>query len=260
MSNKPELEQDKSNIFGTIGSVIGSIVGGPGGAVVGNLLGQTAGGREFNSLQDVFQTGLGTFFNAQMGPAGLAFNAMGGGGGGENNQQAGAGLMGLLGSPQVAQMLAASSGANPQMQALAMGLAQANQQGGDYNSVLGPVFAGIMNQKMLDNRTNTFEPFSDMYNSGERTKYKGTVAPGTPVVNYNKRNAATGGMIDGPGTGTSDSIPAMIYQNGGPVQEAALSDGEFVMTADAVRGAGGGNRDAGAAKMYQMMNQFERRA
>ena len=89
MSNKPELEQDKSNIFGTIGSVIGSIVGGPGGAVVGNLLGQTAGGREFNSLQDVFQTGLGTFFNAQMGPAGLAFNAMGGGGGGgENNQQA----------------------------------------------------------------------------------------------------------------------------------------------------------------------------
>jgi len=52
----------------------------------------------------------------------------------------------------------------------------------------------------------------------------------------------------------------MIYQNGGPVQEARLSDGEFVMTADAVKGAGGGNRNAGAAKMYQMMNQFERMA
>ena len=71
---------------------------------------------------------------------------------------------------------------------------------------------------------------------------------------------AMGGMIDGPGTGTSDSIPAQIYQNGGPVQEARLSDGEFVMTADAVRGAGGGNRDAGAARMYQMMNQLERAA
>jgi len=69
-----------------------------------------------------------------------------------------------------------------------------------------------------------------------------------------------GGMIDGPGTGTSDSIPATIYQNGGPVQEARLSDGEFVMTADAVRGAGNGNRNAGAAKMYQMMNQLERAA
>ena len=32
------------------------------------------------------------------------------------------------------------------------------------------------------------------------------------------------------------------------------------MTEAAVRGAGGGDRDAGAAKMYRMMDQFERRA
>ena len=32
------------------------------------------------------------------------------------------------------------------------------------------------------------------------------------------------------------------------------------MTEAAVKGAGGGNRDRGAAKMYQMMDQFERRA
>jgi hypothetical protein len=44
------------------------------------------------------------------------------------------------------------------------------------------------------------------------------------------------------------------------VQEARLSDGEFVMTADAVKGAGGGNRSKGAAEMYRMMNQFERMA
>ena len=54
-----------------------------------------------------------------------------------------------------------------------------------------------------------------------------------------------GGFSQGPGTGTSDSIPAM------------LSDGEFVMTADAVRGAGGGNRREGARKMYQMMDRLE---
>lgn len=53
------------------------------------------------------------------------------------------------------------------------------------------------------------------------------------------------GEISGPGTGTSDSIPAM------------LSDGEFVMTAKAVRGAGGGDRMEGARKMYQMMDQLE---
>ena len=58
--------------------------------------------------------------------------------------------------------------------------------------------------------------------------------------------AARGGAISGPGTGTSDDIPAR------------LSDGEFVMTADAVRGAGNGNRQRGAARMYDMMHQFER--
>jgi len=57
---------------------------------------------------------------------------------------------------------------------------------------------------------------------------------------------AAGGEIVGPGTGTSDSIPAM------------LSDGEFVMTAKAVRNAGNGDRDVGAARMYDMMNRFER--
>jgi len=56
------------------------------------------------------------------------------------------------------------------------------------------------------------------------------------------------GQISGPGTPTSDSIPAM------------LSDGEFVMTEKAVRGAGKGNRMAGAKKMYALMHQLERNA
>ena len=57
---------------------------------------------------------------------------------------------------------------------------------------------------------------------------------------------AGGGEVEGPGTGTSDSVPAR------------LSDGEFVVTAKAVRGAGGGDRDVGAARMYDMMSQLER--
>mgnify|MGYP003133037165 CR=1 FL=1 len=54
------------------------------------------------------------------------------------------------------------------------------------------------------------------------------------------------GAINGPGTGTSDDIPAM------------LSDGEFVFTAKAVRNAGGGDRKKGANKMYSMMKSLER--
>jgi hypothetical protein len=39
-----------------------------------------------------------------------------------------------------------------------------------------------------------------------------------------------------------------------------LSDGEFVMTAAAVRGAGGGSRREGAKRMYALMHQLERNA
>jgi hypothetical protein len=54
------------------------------------------------------------------------------------------------------------------------------------------------------------------------------------------------GEIAGKGTGTSDDIPAM------------LSDGEFVMTAQAVRNAGGGSRKAGAQNMYKLMKNLEK--
>ncbi len=92
--------------------------------------------------------------------------------------------------------------------------------------------------------------------TGERTDYKGTAA-----FDYRYgSNFARGGMIEGPGNGTSDSVRARIYQGGRPVQEARLSDGEFVMTNRAVRGAGGGDRAKGAAEMYRMMQRFERRA
>ena len=68
----------------------------------------------------------------------------------------------------------------------------------------------------------------------------------TDYDEYGRVTAASGGEVTGPGTGTSDSVPAR------------LSDGEFVVTAKAVRGAGGGDRDVGAARMYDMMSQLER--
>ena len=66
-------------------------------------------------------------------------------------------------------------------------------------------------------------------------------AKGGEMKTFPRKN----GAINGPGTGTSDDVPAM------------LSDGEFVMTAKAVRGAGNGNRDAGVKTMYNLMSAFE---
>ena len=71
---------------------------------------------------------------------------------------------------------------------------------------------------------------------------------GTGMAKGGVMDLQDGGESVGPGTGTSDSIPAM------------LSDGEFVMTAKAVRGAGGGDRREGARKMYEAMDRLEARA
>ena len=79
----------------------------------------------------------------------------------------------------------------------------------------------------------------------------GEVARRVPDVSFSRyaqggvANLMDGGAANGPGTGTSDSIPAR------------LSDGEFVMTSDAVRGMGDGSRKDGVRKMYDLMNSLE---
>jgi hypothetical protein len=60
-----------------------------------------------------------------------------------------------------------------------------------------------------------------------------------------------GRMLKGPGDGMSDSIPARI----GRKQEARLADGEFVVPADVVSHLGNGSTDAGAKRLYSMMDK-----
>ena len=93
---------------------------------------------------------------------------------------------------------------------------------------------------------NAYE-IQPIYNQPLGTSYQSTArvagGGGMDVNNYPPRT----GAIAGQGTETSDDIPAM------------LSDGEFVMTAQAVRGAGNGSRSNGMRNMYDMMNNFESR-
>lgn len=66
--------------------------------------------------------------------------------------------------------------------------------------------------------------------------------------------AATGRYLQGPGDGTSDSIPATI----GNAQPARLADGEFVIDARTVSEIGNGSSNAGAKKLYAMMERVHR--
>ena len=61
-------------------------------------------------------------------------------------------------------------------------------------------------------------------------------------------------LLKGPGDGMSDSIPANI----GGKQPARLADGEFVVPADVVSHLGNGSTDAGAKKLYTMMDNIRR--
>jgi hypothetical protein len=63
-----------------------------------------------------------------------------------------------------------------------------------------------------------------------------------------------GRMLKGPGDGMSDSIPATI----GSKQPARLADGEFVVPADVVSHLGNGSTDAGAKRLYGMMDKIRK--
>ena len=62
-----------------------------------------------------------------------------------------------------------------------------------------------------------------------------------------------GRLLRGPGDGVSDSIPAMI----GKKQPARLADGEFVVPARIVSELGNGSTEAGARKLYAMMDRVQ---
>jgi hypothetical protein len=62
-----------------------------------------------------------------------------------------------------------------------------------------------------------------------------------------------GRLLKGPGDGVSDSIPAVI----GSKQPARLADGEFVVPARIVSELGNGSTEAGARKLYAMMERVQ---
>lgn len=64
-----------------------------------------------------------------------------------------------------------------------------------------------------------------------------------------------GRLLKGPGDGVSDSIPAVI----GNKQPARLADGEFVIPARIVSELGNGSTEAGARKLYAMMERVQKR-
>jgi hypothetical protein len=62
-----------------------------------------------------------------------------------------------------------------------------------------------------------------------------------------------GQLLRGPGDGVSDNIPAQIGQS----QPARLAEGEFVVPARIVSELGNGSTNAGAKRLYDMLNRIQ---
>ena len=86
------------------------------------------------------------------------------------------------------------------------------------------------------------------YKGGQQAKDGGIIGlanGGEPAMEMDYRG---GGFIPVGAKERADDVPARLSKN------------EFVMTADAVRAAGGGSVDVGAQKMYDLMNKLEAQA
>jgi hypothetical protein len=122
-----------------------------------------------------------------------------------------------------------------------------------YSGILG------MFRKMYDKRTNSefVDPFG--MNTGGRVgaamgamggsqMYPMNPAPGSVAPNMPQGmqvDGRNGTFIPMGAQEKKDDVPAMLAKN------------EFVMTSDAVKGMGNGDVNAGAQKMYDLMNQLE---
>jgi hypothetical protein len=83
----------------------------------------------------------------------------------------------------------------------------------------------------------------------------GALAGGGSASQYNLGGYSDGGrLLKGPGDGVSDSIPATI----GGKQPARLADGEFVVPARIVSELGNGSTEAGARKLYAMLDRVQK--
>ena len=247
-----------------IGSTIGFALGGPAGAAIGSGIGSLASGRD---LDDALKNAALAYGIGSLGQAAGFTKAPASATGvskflpGRVTQAAGeTGLsvapnfgIGAVDKVPVTSMLKESAnplfsfiGRNPGTSALlgigALGLGGLGEEKEKDTRPKMPDFpegqtrlgTGRIGNRLynLDDEEERKRYFEDNRNRG--------------IFSINPLTRAAGGEVKGPGTGTSDSVPAR------------LSDGEFVLTAKAVRGAGGGDRNIGAARMYDMMSQLER--
>jgi hypothetical protein len=180
----------------------------------------------------------GGFTSAMNNPM-SALNTIGGG-----STMAGAGKLAALGLPIMAGIQANQTTKMPS-------LSDASPQ-----AMIRPIILNRKQNTAPYSGTGEYRHFIDTYDVPE--PYKAATGG---VVAFNQGGLGTlggysdgGRLLRGPGDGVSDNIPAMI----GDRQPARLADGEFVVPARIVSEIGNGSTEAGARKLYAMMDRVQK--
>ena len=254
------------------GALLGGLTGGAGGALFGGAGAAGLAGAE--------AAGAGAFTGAT--PTGLATLA------GEG--AAGSGISGLLGNMSTGQKAALGLGGAGLLSMMQKppSTAAAEKYSGplsrfSYNPetyrpyTYQPYAAGGPVEAMSNANAigaNTGYPMAAMQQGAYATPYQQPIAQNvvtgaqdTRVDEFTGQERLAGGgiaslgsysdggrLLRGPGDGVSDSIPAVI----GNKQPARLADGEFVIPARIVSELGNGSTEAGARKLYAMMDRVQR--
>ena len=259
-----------------VGGIVGTMTGvGPGiGSGIATLL--AGGDIKDAALAGVLGQGVGSLFGSGQGTGSLfggMQSAAGAAATDEATKRVLADQAGQLGAKEVATKAVTEAAKKGGIFNTGLGLGEVSLIGSLAGSLLGgddddkdsgplelesrPDYKGTpIKGLFMDQETGiTYDTAEELEEAITKRREQAMMMAGGGIVSLNM-----GGRIEGPGTGTSDSIKAGIFQNGKKVQEARLSNDEFVMTNKAVKGAGNGDPDVGARRMYAMMDKFERMA
>jgi hypothetical protein len=131
---------------------------------------------------------------------------------------------------------------------------QNNAGGGGFGASIDP--QGIMSDTFKGTGAfggNPTESINNLFNVlGGKAMAQGGMAQGG--MSHLGDYSDGGRLLRGPGDGVSDSIPASI----GDKRPARLADGEFVVPARIVSELGNGSTEAGARKLYAMMDRVQK--
>ena len=289
----PEANFLKRMLPMIIGAGLAAATGGTSLALTPGMIGLGLGGFETlrtGSLEKGLMAGLGAY-----GGAGLAGGLMGAGAAGSANSVGAMADVGM-GAPSVganfAQMgqgvgaLGTEAGRSAALSSMGGGMGAAKYGLAALNPMMQPGEAkpfdgGGPNPYEFEYDPNTQQYTRVPVGTRQRDILKPTtpmIAMGGPIEEMSDRNQmqtimanggqmfAAGGvphlgdysdggrLLKGPGDGVSDSIPATIADK----RPARLADGEFVVPARIVSELGNGSTEAGARKLYAMMDRVQK--